>query len=491
MAAPVRVRFAPSPTGHLHLGGLRTALYNYLFARKSGGQFVLRIEDTDRARYVQGAMASLMKTLDWAGLERDEGPILGGPYKPYVQSERTALYKAYSDQLVQSGQAYRCFCSRERLDHVKEKSRQAGKAFIYDKRCRHLSEQEIKDNLEQHMPFVVRMKIPDSGKTVVHDQVYGKIEFNNGGLDDSVLMKSDGHPTYHLANVADDHEMKITHVFRGEEWLPSTPKHIILYRALGMTPPEFVHLPLLLNKNRTKLSKRSQDVHVESYIDEGYLPEALINFVALLGWSPPLGKSEVMSMQELVSEFSIEGLHNSNAMVDKEKLDWFNKQHINRRCETESGVASLVALLKPMLPAAETVNTRFSQDEYLAQAIRLLKGRISHVNDIANKCQYLFTKPDFTSPASVQFKNKLSLDILFHVQSIAIDVLQKVDEPQFNAETLKPLINQEPRLAHLSHSQIMMALRYLITGTKVGAGVIETMEMLGRDEVMDRLAMIH
>ena len=282
----VRVRFAPSPTGFLHVGGLRTALFNYLFARNSGGKFILRIEDTDRARYVEGAVDNLITTLRWAGLDYDEGPVVGGDFGPYVQSERLAIYKKHVDVLLEKRVAYRCFCTPERLDAMRKEQEKKKLQPKYDRTCLSLSENEIEANLSAGKPYVVRLKVPDNVTIKFSDIIRGDVEFASERVDDQVLLKSDGYPTYHLANVVDDHLMNISHVIRGEEWLSSTPKHVLLYEAFGWELPKFAHLPLLLNPDRSKLSKRQGDVAVEDYRDKGYLKEALVNFVALLGWNP-------------------------------------------------------------------------------------------------------------------------------------------------------------------------------------------------------------
>ncbi|KAK3808965.1 MAG: hypothetical protein JOS17DRAFT_822385 [Linnemannia elongata] len=273
-----RVRFAPSPTGYLHLGGLRTALYNSLLARQDGGKCILRIEDTDQTRYVPGATESLIRALNWAGVKFDEGPGIGGPHEPYQQSKRLELYKKHAEALVEHDHAYRCFCSPERLSLVRLEAQKSGRTASYDRKCSNLSKQESQERAEKGESYVIRMKVPD-GKTVVHDKVHGKVEFMNKEVDDSVLMKSDGFPTYHLANVVDDHLMGITHVIRGQEWLPSAPKHVILYNMFEWKEPSFAHVPLLLNPDKSKLSKRSGDVNVEDYRDKGYFPEAVVNFL--------------------------------------------------------------------------------------------------------------------------------------------------------------------------------------------------------------------
>ncbi|MFA4891372.1 MAG: glutamate--tRNA ligase, partial [Candidatus Gracilibacteria bacterium] len=324
----IKTRFAPSPTGYLHVGGLRTALYCYLFARKNKGKFILRIEDTDRERFVEGATEALICTLDWIGLDRDEGPISQteqkGDFGPYIQSQRSDIYRKYADELVKKGAAYYCFCTKERLDelrHTQEKSKQA---TMYDRKCGEIPLEEARKRIAAGEPHVIRQRIPYE-TLKFKDLIRGTIQFDGKIIDDQVLVKSDGFPTYHLANVVDDHLMGITHVIRGEEWLPSTPKHIFLYRAFGWKEPEFAHIPLLLNKDRSKLSKRQGHVAVEEYINDGYTKEAIINFVALLGWHPGAGEeNELFSLTELEERFSLDRVHKAGAIFDIEKLDWFN-----------------------------------------------------------------------------------------------------------------------------------------------------------------------
>lgn len=323
----VRTRFAPSPTGYLHVGGLRTALYCYLFARKNNGKFILRIEDTDQKRFVEGAVDNLLKTLEWVGLTYDEGPHKDGKFGPYVQSERTDLYREHAMLLLEKGAAYRCFCTPERLEQMREKQTRLKQAPMYDRACCKLSKEDIESKIKEGIPYVIRQKIPHGQKVMFKDHIRGIVTFDSSTIDDQVLMKSDNFPTYHLANVVDDHHMEITHVIRGEEWLPSTPKHIFLYTAFDWKPPEYAHLPLLLNKDKTKLSKRQGDVSVEDYIQKGYSKEAIINFIALLGWHPGGGiEKEIFTLEELVEAFSLEQIHKAGAVFDLEKLDWFNFQ---------------------------------------------------------------------------------------------------------------------------------------------------------------------
>src|ERR1035437_8123919 len=316
-----RVRFAPSPTGYLHVGGLRTALYNYLFARNRKGKFILRIEDTDRNRYVPGAVENLISTLRWAGIDYDEGPDKGGEYGPYLQSERLDIYKEHADLLIKNKKAYYCFCSSERLTSLREIQQKQNLQSMYDKHCLGLSEEEIKHNLSEGLPYVIRLNVEPGKKIKFNDHIREKVEFSSDVVDDQVLIKTDKYPTYHLANVVDDHLMKITHVIRGEEWLSSTPKHVILYEAYGWETPVFAHLPLLLNADRSKLSKRQGDVAVEDYKNKGYLKEALVNFVALLGWTAGDDR-EYYDIDELISKFSLDRVNKWGAVFNIEKLNW-------------------------------------------------------------------------------------------------------------------------------------------------------------------------
>jgi glutamyl-tRNA synthetase len=325
----VRVRFAPSPTGFLHLGGLRTALYDYLFARHTGGTFILRIEDTDRSRIVPGAIENLIGSLHRLGLDIDEGPLTGGAYGPYVQSERLEIYRCEVRRLLDSGDAYPCFCSPDTLAQMRSEQLSRGEFVKYDRRCLHLSREEVQARLERGEAHVIRLKMPDQRRFRFDDIIRGQVEMNTSQSDDQVLLKSDGFPTYHLAAVVDDHYMKISHVIRGEEWLSSTPKHLWLYECLGWEPPKWVHLPLILNPDRSKLSKRMNDVSVESYLEKGYLKEALLNFVALLGWHGADDR-EIYSLEELCREFSLERVNKAGAVFDLTKLDWMNGIYLRK-----------------------------------------------------------------------------------------------------------------------------------------------------------------
>jgi len=331
----VRVRFAPSPTGYLHIGGLRTALYNYLFAKKHNGSFILRIEDTDRNRYVEGAVENLINALKWCGINYDEGPEIGGQFGPYLQSQRLEEYKKYAKKLIANGNAYYCFCTPDRLEKLREEQQKLKLPQAkYDKHCLSLSQKEIDQNLSNNLQHVIRLDVKSNVKINFDDMIREHVEFDGSSVDDQVLIKSDGYPTYHLANVVDDHLMGITHVIRGEEWLSSTPKHVLLYDALNWQRPVFAHLPLLLNPDRSKLSKRQGDVAVEDYKAKGYLKEALINFVALLGWNAGDDK-EFYLIDELVENFSLERVNKSGAVFDIEKLNWLNAEHLRMKSNEE------------------------------------------------------------------------------------------------------------------------------------------------------------
>ena len=335
MNTKIRVRFAPSPTGFLHVGGLRTALFNYLFARHNNGVFILRIEDTDRTRYVEGATENLISILHWCGLDYDEGPYLDeqgriyqkGDYGPYIQSQRIEIYKKFAEELLKNGYAYRCFCTPQRLEELRKTQLLNKQPPMYDRFCRNLSQKES-DERAKSEPYTIRLKVPDE-EIVVKDLLRGEVKFDGRLIDDQILLKSDGYPTYHLANVVDDHLMEITHVIRGEEWLSSTPKHILLYKYFGWETPKFVHLPLLLSPDRSKLSKRSGDVSVEDYKKEGYLPEAIINYVALLGFSTE-DSQQFFTKEELIQKFTLERCSESPAIFDKQKLLWMNSEYIRK-----------------------------------------------------------------------------------------------------------------------------------------------------------------
>jgi nondiscriminating glutamyl-tRNA synthetase len=471
---PPRVRFAPSPTGYLHVGGLRTALYNYLFARRYGGQFILRIEDTDRSRFVEGAAENLASSLAWAGLRFDEGPGIGGACGPYVQSERTVLYAAHARRLLDAGKAYRCFCTPEELDSMRRKSSAEGKDSSYDRRCRALTEQEIAQRLREDKAFTIRMKVPLVGQMEFTDLIRGEISVHYDAIDDQVLIKSDGFPTYHLANVVDDHLMGITHVIRGEEWLPSTPKHRLLYEAFGWETPEFAHLPLLLNADRSKLSKRQGDVAVEDYRHKGFLPAALLNFVALLGWNPGDDR-ELFSLSELEQAFTLERVSKSGAVFDVEKLKWFNGQYMRTLPAGE-----LAALCAPWMRAAGFDTSDEPRTEAVAS---VFAGYLSLPSDIVPYLRFL-TITTVTIEREEDRAVLASTDaqkVLSRFASLA-----EMQEP-WEREAIKAMIKQVQQETGIKGKSLFLPLRLALSGEEHGPDLGVIAELLGRETCLRRV----
>lgn len=472
MEPRVRVRFAPSPTGYLHVGSLRTALYNYLFARKHGGTFVLRIEDTDQTRYVPGATENLIAALAWARLTYDEGPEVDGPHAPYYQSQRRPLYLAAVERLLASGHAYPCFCTAERLDEMRKAAAAQKLSTKYDRACLRLSPEEIDAKKAAGEPHVVRLYCPD--ETIrVQDLVRGDVEFSPEVMDDQVLLKSDGYPTYHLANVVDDHEMRITHVIRGEEWLSSTPKHVLLYRYLGYEAPQFAHLPLLLNPDRSKLSKRQGDVAVEDYRDRGYLPEALANFVAFLGWNPGDDR-EIFSTEELIEAFSLDRVNKSGAIFNIDKLRWYQQAWMRRRSDE-----SILAEVRPLL------NERgwsAYPDEYVLQMIGLMRERVEFVRDYPDASAWFFEDPSSYDPATVQKRwGPRSVEFCHGL----IHVLEAV--PAFDTDSLHRAVLTQAEAMGVKLGDLVHPLRLACTGVGGGPGLFELMEVLGRETCLRRI----
>ena len=469
----IRVRFAPSPTGYLHVGGLRTALYNFLFARQQNGTFILRIEDTDRTRFVQGAMENLIETLQWAGLAFDEGPGKEGDVGPYIQSERLSIYKEHVQKLLEGGKAYRCFCTPERLEEMRKQQEKLRIPPKYDRRCLKLSKQEIDEQLARGTAHVIRMKIPEASVVAFHDIIRENVEFATDRLDDQVLLKSDGYPTYHLANVVDDHLMKISHVIRGEEWLSSTPKHVLLYQYFGWEIPIFAHLPLLLNHDRSKLSKRQGDVAVEEYKAKGYLREGLINFVALLGWNPG-DEREIFSMDELIKEFSLDRVGKSGAVFNVEKLAWINQQHVR---QTDDAV--LVTMVKPDLDNAGFQNV---SDEYVSKVIHLMKDRVTLARDFVNNATYFWRDP-VTFDETAQKKSWTAES--GHHLAVLLNMLEA--DNKFTTETIEASLRKVAETNNVSAGKIIHAVRLALTGIPVGPGLFELMVVLGRETTVRRL----
>ncbi len=471
----VRVRFAPSPTGFLHVGGLRTALFNFLFARNTGGRFILRIEDTDRARYVEGAVENLINTLHWAGLYYDEGPLVGGDFGPYVQSERIGIYKQHVDLLLEKGTAYRCFCTPDRLEAMRKEQEKNKLQPKYDRTCLRLSAKELADNISAGKPFVVRMKVPDDISVKFSDIIRGDVEFLSERVDDQVLLKSDGFPTYHLANVVDDHLMKISHVIRGEEWLSSTPKHVLLYKAFGWELPEFAHLPLLLNPDRSKLSKRQGDVAVEDYRDKGYLKEALVNFVALLGWNPG-DEREIFSLAELEKEFSLEKVNKSGAVFNVEKLNWLNFQHLRRQTDGE-----VLSMLKAHLSKMSIDPSKFP-DRYLLEVITAMRERVSFVKGFTEKSPYFFSPPEEYDPAVINKRWKpQSAEYLGELS----EAFSKMSDPQKG--DYEDALHRTAESLKVGNGELIHPLRLAVSGMGEGPGLFDIVSIIGKEETIRRI----
>ena len=469
----VRTRFAPSPTGYLHVGGLRTALYCYLFAKKHNGSFILRIEDTDQSRKVEGAMEKLIETLQWAGIEFDEGPGKDGAVGPYIQSQRLPLYKKYAEQLVTEEKAYYCFCTSERLEALRQKQTEAKESYTYDRCCLSIPKEEARTRVANGEQHVIRMNIPTGGEVSFDDVIRGTVTISNKILDDQVLLKSDGFPTYHLAVVVDDHLMHISHVIRGEEWLPSTPKHVLLYQYFGWEVPQFAHLPLLLNPDKSKLSKRQGDIAVEDYRAKGYLKEALINFIAFLGWNPG-DEREIFSLEELKHEFTLERVGKSGAIFNVEKLQWLNQQHIRLKSGDE-----LLAIVKPM--AVEKGWTQCS-DSYIKQVIGIMKERVSFYRDFVNECRYLFEDPK-TFDENGRAKN-WKPDSPAHLQKL-VEKFSSLQE--FSAAVVEQVLRVTAEELSIGAGKLIHPLRLAISGVSQGPSLFHLIEILGKEATLRRI----
>ena len=471
----VRTRFAPSPTGYMHIGNLRTALYAYLFAKHNNGKFILRIEDTDQKRFVEGATDVIYKTLKQTGLIHDEGPDIGGNYGPYVQSERKNIYKEYAEQLVKSGYAYYCFCGQEEEHSLEDGT----ESFGYNRHCRNLSKEEIEKNLANNKPYVIRQKIPLTGTTTFHDEVYGDITVENNSLDDQILLKSDGMPTYNFANVVDDHLMNITHVMRGKEYISSTPKYQLLYEAFGWTPPVTVHLSTIMGQNAdgtvSKLSKRHGAVSFAQLLDDGYLVESIINYIALLGWSPKQER-EVFSLNELVQLFDLGGIVKTNAIFDYKKLDWFNSIYICQMTHEQ-----FVDYSQKYITALPT----YLQEKW-EFASTLAQSRISKFSDIPQMFAFLDEYTDFDLSLFENKKNKLdkisSLEILKDMNVI----LGKTEN--WSVENLNSVIADYTTLKEFKIGKTMWPIRIAVTGqTVTPGGGAEMLYLLGKDVSLKRI----
>ena len=473
--ATVRTRFAPSPTGFMHVGNLRTALYEYLVAKSQGGSFVLRLEDTDRERLVEGAEAVIYKTLEQVGLRHDEGPDVGGPYGPYIQSQRKDLYKPYAEQLVREGKAYYCFCTKERLESLHNEEGIGG----YDRHCRDLPEEEVQRLLEAGTPYVIRQKVPLTGSTTFEDAVFGSITIENKEIEDQVLLKADGYPTYNFANVIDDHLMHITHVVRGSEYLTSTPKYNLLYEAFGWEIPTYVHLPLIMGKNEdgtvSKLSKRHGSTSFEGLVQEGYLPQVITNYIALLGWAPK-DNQEIFSLEELVQAFSVDGISKSPAVFDYDKLNWFNAEYIKAMGEEEFTAHAM--------PYYKEV---FGEGEKPWEVLySILPARITKFQEIPGLLHFFQELPDYPVDFFVNKKSKATLENAPQMLQAAIPVLEAL--PQWDVTSLHDSLIALAGELGVKNGTLLWPVRIAASGTLVTpGGAMEILTLLGREEALRRL----
>ena len=469
-------RFAPSPTGYMHIGNLRTALYSFLISKHEDGKFILRIEDTDRERLVEGATDVIKSTLKVTGLNYDEGPDVGGPNGPYVQSERKEIYMEYAKKLVELGAAYYCFCTKERLEKLHEEDATGG----YDRHCRNLSKEEVEANLKAGVPFVIRQKMPLEGVTSYTDSVFGEISMNNSELQDQILMKADGYPTYNFCHVIDDYLMGVTHVVRGSEYLTSTPKYVLLYDSFGWERPKYVHLPLLMGKNAdgsvSKLSKRHGAVSFQDLVDDGYLPEAIINYIALLGWCPKNSETEFFTLDELKAAFTIDGVSKSPAVFDFEKLLWFNGEYIHK-LDDEKFTSLVTPFIKTQIPA--NINRE--------KMLQLLKTRISKLSEMDEKMAFFISIPEYDNELFLNKKNKIAdFDIVKTVLTEALNALLSIDS--YDNDTLFATLLPLAEKLGIKTGTLMWCIRIAVSGmAATPGGATEIMEVIGKDESIERI----
>lgn len=483
MSSQTRVRMAPSPTGFMHLGTLRTVLFDYFLARQSGGVFFLRIEDTDQEREVEGAVEGLIRTMNALGIDYDEGPVLNadgtlsekGDYGPYTQSKRLDLYKKYAADLVASGHAYHCFCSSETLDQMREEQTLAKQTPKYDRRCLKLDPAAITQKIESGESSVIRLLVPDNGKTIFTDVIRGVVSFDNADVDDAVLLKSDGFPTYHLAVVVDDHLMKTTHVLRGEEWLSSTPKHLLLYTAFGWEAPVFAHVPLLLNADKTKLSKRKGDVSVESHLNKGYLPKTLINFLGTLGFNPK-SDQEIYSLAELVELFDLSKVNRGGAVMNLEKLDWMNRHYLKEQSAEDFWEI-----------APRFVKKHDLSDPKVKRASLVERFRINRLDELDGAIDQYFTTLDYQS--EILIWKKSNLDEAKQALSSAHEWLQQLEGGLWQeVVSLEGEIKAKIAQSGLGTGIVLWPLRVALSGKEQSASPFELLYILGKEESLSRIS---
>ena len=477
----VRVRYAPSPTGLQHIGGIRTALFNYFFAKSTGGKFILRVEDTDRERFSSESLQDLYDTLSWLGIDWDEGPVKGGPYGPYVQSERSELYRKYADQLVNDGKAYHCFCTSERLDKLREVQKKEKKNYGYDRHCRNLSKEEVLKKQSEGLKSVIRLKVPLEGETSFKDLILGTVTRKNKDISpDPVLLKSDGFPTYHLANVIDDHLMKISHILRAQEWIPSGAMHILLYKAFGWEPPAYCHLPMVMGKDGQKLSKRHGSTSVVDFRKRGYLPEAIINYVTMVGWAYDDSR-EFFTKAELEKLFSLEKINKAPGVFDYKKLEWFNGQYIRKKPKEE-----IIEAVLPYLKKDGIVSEDVSEEEMtiIKNMMGFMTERLHFISDISDLSKFLFrdiesyTLQDLI-PKKMDYAG--TLIVLKGVHSLVENFETRSDEEN------EQLFRQKSEELEVKLGSFLMPLRVAISGSKVSPPIFESLRLLGSKKALDRI----
>ena len=482
MSNSIRVRYAPSPTGDPHIGNIRTAMFNWLFARRNGGRFIVRVEDTDQSRITAGSVENILDGLEWLGIDWDEGPRVGGPYGPYFQSERLARYNAAAERLIASGDAYRCYCPPERVAALRKEQARSKQRQGYDGHCRFLSDAERQTQESSGASWVLRFAMPQSGSTSVDDAIRGHVEWRNDLTDDFVLVKSDGFPTYHMAVVIDDHDMDISHVLRAEEWLPSTPRHVQLYRALGLPMPQFGHLPMILGSDRAKLSKRHGATSLMEYRDAGYTPEALINFMALLGWSLD-GATEVMPADTIRQHFTLERVGKPAAIFDLDKLQWMNGVYIRQLAPDGLAARLLPFLEREYLPELLPIDP-----DYLLRLVPLVQERLKTLADGPDMLSYFFAdSPQYDAQMLVQ-RNMDADGTLAAIQRAAA-VLSDVDPQQFTAEFLEELLRAAGSELGLNGRQFFGALRVAMSGRSATPPLFDMMQAMGPERVLHRLSL--
>lgn len=472
----VRTRFAPSPTGYMHIGNLRTALYTYIIAKKYGGKFILRIEDTDQERYVEGAVDTIYRTLKAVGLNWDEGPDVGGDYGPYIQSERMGIFKKYALELVEKGGAYYCFCDKDRLTELKAVQEAAGISPMYDRHCRNLSKEEIQAKLDTGTPYVIRQKIPLEGTTTFHDELFGDITVENSTLDDQILLKADGMPTYNFANVVDDHLMGITHVVRGNEYLASAPKYNLLYEAFGWDVPKYIHVAPIMKDKHNKLSKRNGDASFEDLVAKGYLSEAIINYIALLGWAPK-GEREIFTLPELIEEFEIDGLSKSPAIFDPLKLRAINGEYI--RALTPEKFAEY---------AEPYIRSVVKKDVDIAKIAALLQNRTEVFSEIPEQVDFIDEMPDYDLALYENKKMKTNRETAVDALTKALPVLEAIPESEWNFQNLHDKLFELIAQMGVKNGYVLWSLRVAISGKQfTPGGAFEIAEIIGKDETIARI----